>query len=322
MSRIGSYSSETHGARAFLIEAWSLYRGYSLNLAGRVHDAIEDARRVEARVLEHCGVELKDLDVLEIGPGQFLSQMTCLAARNRVLGVDRDLIVRGLHPRAYLQMLRTNGLRRTAKTLGRKLLGIDRRYARELQRQLALPAFPDLRVMQMDVRDLRFPDCSFDFVFSRSVLHHLSNPIAALHEISRVLKPGGVAYISIHLYTSPTGSLDPRVYTERRGELAAWPHLRPHLAATVSPANVYLNRLRLVDWRQLFAHEMPNVHCLLVCGDPGLESVAQSLHGEGELLDYSLEELLTFEIVALWKKPLLHFSTPEKPAQKPVLTNA
>lgn len=300
----GSYSSETRGGRAFLKEILSLYRLYSAGIPERVRASIEDIQRVEAEVRERCGVELSNKRVLEIGPGQFMAQMTYLAMRNSVLGVDRDLAIQGFRPIEYFKMLRTNGIQRAVKTIGRKLLGVDRRYASELMRQLALDQRPKLSVLQMDVRQLDFPEKYFDFAYCRSVLHSLPDPGSALDEIAKVLKPGGVAYISIHLYTSPTGSLDPRVYTDRREELNVWPHLRSRLVHSVDPANVYLNKLRLSEWQKLFAEAMPGVQCILNRGqDPRLELVAKTLQGQGELLDYSLDELLTFEVVALWRKP-------------------
>lgn len=42
-----------------------------------------------------------------------------------------------------------------------------------------------------DVYSLRFDPASFDLAFVHQVLHHLGDPVAALREIRRVLKPGG-----------------------------------------------------------------------------------------------------------------------------------
>lgn len=42
------------------------------------------------------------------------------------------------------------------------------------------------------VYDLPFLDAAFDAAFSRSVLEHLSQPVEALREVRRVLRPGGV----------------------------------------------------------------------------------------------------------------------------------
>jgi SAM-dependent methyltransferase len=42
---------------------------------------------------------------------------------------------------------------------------------------------------------LPFPDASFDFVFSKSVVEHMHDPIDLAREAQRVLKPGGVAVI-------------------------------------------------------------------------------------------------------------------------------
>jgi len=300
----GSYSSGSPGTRAFIREILSLYRGYAKGIAERVRASIEDVQRVETCVRERFGMELTSKCILEVGPGQFLGQMTYLAQRNHVIGVDRDLIVHRGSPLDYIKMLKYNGARRTVKTIARKLLRVDAKYAAELRKCPNLERASKLTVFKMDVRDLKFPRNSFDFVYSRSVLHSLPNPDVALDQIVRVVRPGGVVYILIHLYSSPTGSLDPRVYTDRRNELNAWPHLRPKLLHTVAAPNVYLNKLRLSQWLTLFAERMPGVECTLRRGDDStLESVARILQSEGELAEYSLDELLTFEIVALWRKP-------------------
>jgi len=75
-----------------------------------------------------------------------------------------------------------------------EVVGIDRRqaslsdartFARE--RGVANVAFEVANVYQ-----LPFPDRSFDAAFACALLQHLAAPLAALKEIHRVLKPGGV----------------------------------------------------------------------------------------------------------------------------------
>ncbi len=51
----------------------------------------------------------------------------------------------------------------------------------------------DLRVM--DATALEFPDAAFDLVYSFHALEHIPDDRAALREMNRVLKPGGVACI-------------------------------------------------------------------------------------------------------------------------------
>lgn len=306
-SLVSSYASNTCGFFASVREAASLYHLHSRNIAARIRAAIEDARRVEARIREAFGVEIHDLDVLEVGPGQFPTQLMYFATRNRVLGADRDLILLHGEPAAYLKMLKTNGIRRTVKTLGRKLLGIDHRYARHLARQLHVNQLPKLTIHLTDASRLAFPASSFDFIYSRAVLHHLHDPKSAVDELVRVLRPGGIAYVTIHPYTSATGCLDPRIHSKRQPEVAGWPHLRPQLHHRLHAPNAYLNRLRIEDWRRLFTGKMPGVKCVVTPNDEtAIVDEANRLHERGDLLDYSIEELTAGELAALWMKPSMN----------------
>lgn len=46
-----------------------------------------------------------------------------------------------------------------------------------------------------DVYELPWPDASFDVVHAHQVLHHLADPVAALREMRRVTRPGGLVAV-------------------------------------------------------------------------------------------------------------------------------
>jgi ubiquinone/menaquinone biosynthesis C-methylase UbiE len=50
----------------------------------------------------------------------------------------------------------------------------------------------NVRFEVADIYEIPFPDNSFDAAFAHTVLQHLKDPVRALREIHRVLKPGGV----------------------------------------------------------------------------------------------------------------------------------
>jgi ubiquinone/menaquinone biosynthesis C-methylase UbiE len=54
-----------------------------------------------------------------------------------------------------------------------------------------------------NIGELPFPAASFDVVFTCSVLEHLVDPIQALQEIGRVLKPGGLIGVSSTDWSEP-----------------------------------------------------------------------------------------------------------------------
>ncbi len=74
------------------------------------------------------------------------------------------------------------------------VVGIDRslnmiRAARQATAEQKLEARAQFFVG--DAKRLCFPDASFDLVLANSLLHHLTDPVAAFDEIARVVKPGG-----------------------------------------------------------------------------------------------------------------------------------
>jgi ubiquinone/menaquinone biosynthesis C-methylase UbiE len=91
------------------------------------------------------------------GPGTITADLAVVVAPGEVVGIDRE-------PTIVAQ----------AAALGR-----DRGVA-------------NLRFADGDVYALDFPDDSFDVVHAHQVLQHLSDPVAAVAEMRRVLRPGGI----------------------------------------------------------------------------------------------------------------------------------
>jgi SAM-dependent methyltransferase len=300
-----SYSSEGGGFLDLLQQARHLVQGRS-DIHQQVADVLARVRKLERLTDEKLGLKLEGLEMLDVGAGQLLLQMRYFAARNRVVGIDRDLIVQGFDPRGYLEMARTNGARRAAKTIGRKALVIDSRYRRELDHQLGADTPSRLDVRRMDASDMSFPDASFDFVYSFAVFQHLAAPDRVLDEMVRVLRPGGTLYFDFILFTSRTGSHDIRHLSGSDESIPLWAHLQPEHEDVVRP-NAYLNGIRLPEWRQMLGQRMDGYDLVLDQPETAwLEPEARALQSRGKLVEYSLEELLTSKVAVLWRRPPLH----------------
>jgi ubiquinone/menaquinone biosynthesis C-methylase UbiE len=155
----------------------------------------------------------------------------------------------------------------------------------------------------MDAEKMEFPDNQFDVVFSRAVFEHVPGPAPVISEIRRVLKPGGVMFVLLHLFSSDSGCHDTRIFVGQRGELPFWAHLRPEHEQSVR-SNSYLNKLRLADWKTMFESIMPGSEVTALC-DAG-DTERQELHelrSQGQLTNYSDDELLTVTLQVTWRKP-------------------
>ena len=98
------------------------------------------------------------LDVLDVGcgPGTITVDLAALVAPGRVVGLD--------------------------------VSSVPLAEARELAERAGLP----VTFEEGDVYALAEPDDSFDVVHAHQVLQHLADPVAALREMARVCRPGGV----------------------------------------------------------------------------------------------------------------------------------
>jgi ubiquinone/menaquinone biosynthesis C-methylase UbiE len=75
-----------------------------------------------------------------------------------------------------------------------RVVGVDP-SAQDIEEARGLAADNGLRRIEFEVGDataLPFDDGSFDAVHAHQVLHHIADPVAALREALRVLRPGGV----------------------------------------------------------------------------------------------------------------------------------
>lgn len=113
-----------------------------------------------ASVLDYVGA--RNLDVLDVGCGQGIDLCEYALAGARATGID-------LTPR-HLELARSH------------------------LAELGLVA----DVVQGDAEQLPFSNDSFDRVCSNGVLHHTPNMLLALHEIRRVLRPGGLATVIVY----------------------------------------------------------------------------------------------------------------------------
>ena len=77
---------------------------------------------------------------------------------------------------------------------GGSVTGIDRSadVVARAGRDFPTSTHPNLRFEEGDVFSLAYDDATFDVVYVHQVLQHLSDPVAALREMRRVLVPGGL----------------------------------------------------------------------------------------------------------------------------------
>ena len=240
----------------FIGEAIQLYRIKTNDISGQALGTVKYLQRVESVVCELTGLALEGQRVLNIGCGQVPREVMCLGMKNRVTAIDLDVIPQGFDIPAYWKMLRRNGTMRTLKTVARKALGVDRQYVRHLKRHLGTDRPPQAKFLQMNAENMTFQDGIFDFIYSFSVFEHLPDPKKVIDEAVRVMQPGAVSYISLHLYASEGGCHDMRIFAKRREMIPYWAQLRPEHRDKVQP-NAYMNEIRIGKWREMFREKMP-----------------------------------------------------------------
>lgn len=262
------------------------------------HDALiyrhfrETVERVTAR-------PITSQRVLDLGCGSN-APMTLLlhAAGCQVTGVDATIGHRwglGVSLSRYSAYLREAGLARSLRKLAGEI-AYDSLYYRTLAESTGLRLTErglDLRAM--DVQAPQLPDRAFDVIHSNATWEHVKDVAAANRTVAAALRPGGIAYIEIHLFPSLSGGHDLPWITPGRtelGDVVPWRHLRN----PAWEAPVFLNRLRERDYRAAF-NATPDLSIV--------EWQTEFTEGEHLLTPEILSELKDYEAAELTRRSII-----------------
>jgi SAM-dependent methyltransferase len=220
-----------------------------------------------------------------------------------VTGIDRQIGHRwglGFRAARYGGYLKESGLGRTLRKAAGEAV-YDRTYYRTLSDALGMKLTEEgLSLVKGNIETLPFESASFDVVHSNATWEHVVDVPAATVEIARVLKPGGCAYLEIHLFPSLSGGHDlPWIVpgTIRLDGITPWRHLRDR--SWTEP--VGLNRFRERDYRTMFEEiagvEIADWQTEFREGEPFVTDDILS-----ELPDYTAEELTKRSIIVVLRR--------------------
>lgn len=164
-----------------------------------------------------------------------------------------------------------------------RLVGLELDSETIRKAQANVGHLPDITLTQANMYNLPFPDAYFDGVILSEILEHVEDDVRGLREVYRILKPGGVAAITVPNANYPfwwdpiNKSLEALLKTKiRKGPLAGiWAnHVRlytlPDLRQSVLAAGF------AVEVERAFTHHsFPFIHNIIYgLGKPLLESGA------------------------------------------------
>jgi SAM-dependent methyltransferase len=115
--------------------------------------------------------------------------------------------------------------------------------------------------VQADGRALPIVDAGFDVAYSSNVLEHVSNPEQMLHEMVRVVCPGGIVFVCFTNWLSPWGGHETSPWHYFGGERAVRRYHRRHGEMPKNLYGVSLFRLSIRDVLA-WARSTPDVEIL------------------------------------------------------------
>ncbi len=139
-----------------------------------------------------------------------------------------------------------------------------------------------------DAGHLPFRCGAFDVVTSNAAFEHFFDVPRVVTEVSRVLRPGGLAWIVVHLFTSLSGAhnitLTQNPLRKMPAGVEPWDHLRRRRL----PRNVPLNEWRRDQYVRAFTRDfgIVKIECVTREGEEFLTDEVRS-----ELIGYDWDEL-------------------------------
>jgi SAM-dependent methyltransferase len=253
--------------------AWQVIRG------DRAEGERALAERRRADLAPYLSLDAGPLRVLDLANGRLRPQYTILRSQgHEVYGVDLvNRPARGWKDHAY----------RLARLLYAQGLGAS------------LSAASARALLCGDVGRLPFPGASFDLVTSVAAFEHFLDVPAVIGELARVLRPGGLIWAAIHIFTAPSGghnlsfaevplrSVPPGV--------EPWDHLRRRRL----PFTVPLNEWRICQYLEAFGRQLELLrhYCPMREGEHLLTPEL-----EAELAGYTRDELTAGAYIVVARK--------------------
>lgn len=140
----------------------------------------------------------------------------------------------------------------------------------------------------------------FDLVTSVAAFEHFLDVQAVVSEMNCVMRPDGLAWIAIHLFTCPSGghniSAAQVPIQKMPNGIDAWDHLRKCRL----PFTVPLNKWRVAQYLETFSQyfDIVDHYCAVREGDHLLTKDIQK-----ELADYTYDELTCLSYMIVARKP-------------------
>ncbi|MDI6105478.1 methyltransferase domain-containing protein [Actinoplanes sp. NEAU-A12] len=119
-----------------------------------------------------------DYDRLDVRPGMRVLDLGCGEGRHTFEAYRRGADV-------------------VALDLNEKDLATTASWCAAMELAGEVPATASATTVQGDLLSLPFPDASFDRVIASEVLEHIPDDVTAIAELTRVLKPGGLAAVTV-----------------------------------------------------------------------------------------------------------------------------